>query len=935
MLANFITLLGTRVKGSSANPYVTSIGLASLGVQRINTNFSPLENVNSASSTFDWSILDSSLVEQATGSVKQPTFNLDTLGFYDIDLTVDRTNSLKRYYPRLIKVRPDPFTEGEADVVFDLSAVQAGTFSNPLGDASVTGNGTTNFLYDFDDVERAGLKIYVKGSYSGRINFTGLRGTEANPVRIQCPTSGRATFTATNGSQPYCWQFTTGNQYIEIDGSASSDNKYGFLLQGYIAGATGGQMLFFSGSAQRGFHIHGVECDGRKNDPGSLLTGAGAAIQFQPPTPTSGQHAGNWSWGAIIVHDCYVHENEGEAMYFNYFSDGLQGGFRPDRMAALYVFDNIIHDCGRDGIQWASTDYFEIFRNDVRRTGQFDNTDGSHISAFSLNDGNLTGYVYQNYVEDADAFLSGQNGATGTNANYYIFSNYGKQRDPILYGSGNQFLYLAVDSAACDYHVFNNTFVCSAVVVAPVAIQHNNVGTFECLNFTFAGNVILTSGTNQSTWLELRRVNTPADTSNWFISNTWRRVADESQLQLDTSYVPDEITSPAYGSGFDWSDRFVGVDFPTEGQRDYHGYSLKVGNSPESGLGWTSGAYVNHALWIPDSTAPSLTAEEVNSIQQTEFVFEVDTDENATVYYVVIPEGGTAPSAAQIIAGNNASDTAATASGSKAGRGTIVQTVIGLTAATAYDLYAVGVDGSGNQSTVVSVLNQTTSAAATQVTLAEVGALSGTVGVNQRASTGTLTPAQAVTGDLAAGDLLIVMVSIRATGGTADVSGYTEIATHRMGTTSNGEFYIFGKIADGTESGSVTVTFPNDFGVTKMARCYRFKNNNPASVAAAIESIAEGQGTSNTYAAQSVTSTVNLALAVQFVAVGDDNVTGSFTGESGGDYTEDATHVYTGGTGGAHSVQTAELATAGSITGGTFVMAASDPWGVIGLVIKP
>jgi hypothetical protein len=930
MLANFITLLGTRVKGQG-NAYVTSIGVSGLGIQRQSVDFSPLETENLG--TFDWSVLDSSLVEQDSGTTKNPTFNLSTLGLYDVSLTVDRTNSLLRYYPRVIKVRPDPFEEGDADVVFDLDAVQAGTFSNPLGDASVAGNGTNNFAYDFDDVSRPGLKIYVKGSYEGRINFTGLRGTLASPERIQCPTSGRAIFTATNGSQPYPWQFTTGNQYIEIDGSASSDNQYGFLLEGYIDGATGGQMLFFSGSAQKGIHIHGVECDGRKNDPGSLLTGAGAAIQFQPPTPTSGQHAGNWSWEYIYIHDCYIHENEGEGIYVGYFNDSEVSGFRPDRMGDVYIFDNIIEDTGRDGIQFASTDYFEIFRNTIRRVGQEANA--SHISGFSLNDGNLTGYIYQNYVEDADLFISGQNGSTGT-GDYYIFSNFGIQRDPILAGTGNQFVYLAVDNADVDYHFFNNTIVCTDVVEAPVAIQHNNLGGgFECLNFTFAGNVILTSGNDQATWPELRRVNTPGDTSGWFISNTWRRVADEAELELDSNYIPDSRTSPAYGSGFDWSARFVGVDFPTSGQRDYYGYSFKIGNSPESGLGWTSGTYVNHALWIPDSTAPSLSGEEVNSIQQTEFVFDVDTDENATVYYVVIPEGGSAPSAAQIIAGNNASDTAATASGSKAGRGTIVQTVTGLTAATAYDLYAVGVDGSGNQSTVVSVLDQTTSAAATQVTLAEVGALSGTVGVNQRASTGTLTPAQAVTGDLAAGDLLIVMVSIRATGGTADVSGYTQIATHRMGTTSNGEFYIFGKIADGTETGSVTITFPNDFGVTKMARCYRFKNNNSTSVVAAIESVASGQGTSTTYAAQSVTSTVNLALAVQFVAVADDNVTGSFTGESGGDYTEDATHVYTGGTGGAHSVQTAELATAGSITGGTYVMAASDPWGVIGLVIKP
>ena len=225
---------------------------------------------------------------------------------------------------------------------------------------------------------------------------------------------------------------------------------------------------------------------------------------------------------------------------------------------------------------------------------------------------------------------------------------------------------------------------------------------------------------------------------------------------------------------------------------------------------------------------------------------------------------------------------------------------------------------------------------ASQVILAEIGTTSATGGVTHRASTGTLTPPLATTGDdFAAGDLLVCMVSIRASGGTTDISGWTQIATHRMGSTSVGEFYIWGKIADGTETGSVTVTFPNDSAVLKMARCFRFKYNNTTSVAAAVESINTGQANSNTVSAANVTSTVGLALAVQFVAVADNNATGSFTGESGGDYTEDATYLTGLGDDGTHSVQTAELATAGSITGGSFTMGASDPWGVIGFIIKP
>lgn len=919
-------LLSYGAGGADYSLYVTEVGISGNLAVRDSGNVVLIESLNPIGS-FKWVIKDSTNTAIDSAFTKQATFSLDTVGLFSIYISAERSNLLSRYFPHGLKIRPPPFEEGDADLVLDLDAIEAGTFSNPLGDASIAGNGTTNFAYDFDDVSRPGLKIYVKGTFNGRINITGLRGTADDPVRFQGPTTGQAVFTATNGSQPYALQFTTGNQYIEIDGSASSTEQYGIKLEGYIATATSGQVLFFSGSQQKGFHIHGIEIDGRRGQ--GSATGGGAALQFQPPTPSVGQNGENYSQEYIIIHDCYIHNNFGEGMYVGYFSDARQSGYRPDRMGTVLIFDNIIEYTNRDGIQWASADYWEIFRNRIFETGEEANA--SHISAFSLNDGNGTGYLYQNYVDSTDLFISAQSGATGS-GNHYIFSNFGRQRETILAGTGNQFAYLALDSAVVDYHFVNNTIVSPDVSVAPVAIQHNVVSFAESENFTFAGNVISTGGTNQATWPELRRVNTPSNTSNWFISNVWERTADEADLLLDAEYKPDTIASPAFGGGFDWSERFTD-SMPSE-QRDIDGYVLKTGTSPDTGLGWTAGAYSGITLWIPDTTAPTLDSVTVTSVLGTTASVNIYASENSTQYYVITPNNSGIPSKAQIIAGNNASGSPATESGNDVGR-TTTQSATGLSESTDYEMFAVAVDGSGNQSDIDSV-GFTTSSSASQVILAEIGTTSGTVGVTQRASTGTLTPPLAVTDeDFEAGDLLICMVSIRATGGTSDISGWTEIATHRMGTTSNGEFYVWGKIADGTETGSVTVTFPNDFGVTKMARCFRFKNNNSTSVAAAIESIAEGQGTSNTYAAQNVTSTTNLSLAVQFVAVADDNTTGSFTGESGGDYTEVATYLYDGGSDGAHSVQTAELATAGSITGGSFTMAASDPWGVIGFIIKP
>lgn len=907
--------------GGGNNPYVTNINVDVENVQRASTAFTATETVNTGA-TWDWSVFDEALNEDATGAVKAPSFNLATLGFYDYQVSVAKTNTLDRYYPRLVKVRTATFAEGAADVVLDLTAIGAGTFSNPLGDASIAGNGTTNFAYDFADVSRPGLKIYVTGTYSGRINIIGLRGTLASPVRIQGPTIGQAVINATNAAQPYALQFTTGNQYIEIDGNSSSDQTYGIKLNGYKASATSGQILFFSGSAQKGFSIHGVEFDGRKNDGDNAATGGGAAVQFQPPTPVIGQHAGNWSQEYIHFYNNYVHDNWGEGIYVGYFSNALQTGYRPDRMGDVYIFDNTFADCHRDGIQVASSNYAEIFRNNIYRVGQEANA--SHISGISWNDGNLDAFIYQNYAEDCDMFLSGQSGSDATlTGEYYIFSNYAKQRDPILAGSGNQFLYLAVDDAVVNYHVVNNTFVCTDVVEAPVTMQHNNVGVADSPDFTFAYNVILTSGNDQAIYPELRRVNTPADITNWLITNTWRRVANESELGLDASYNIDDITSPAFAAGATWATRFPAVTFPSALNRDRLGYSTYVN------LGYTAGADSGHDLFIPDVTAPTISAGSISAITNTAFTIDITTSENSTHYYVVLADGSTIPSKAQIIAGQNASGGAALKAGSATGKIT-AQTPTGLTASTAYDIHVVAVDGAGNQSAINSE-DATTTSSATQVAYVDAGA-----GVS-RASSGTLTPAYPA--GIAAGDLLILHAGGRTSTIVVDDpgAGWELITTGQTGSSNTGQHYVYGKIADGTESGTLTVSFTNDAAVGKVARIFLFENNNATSVANAVESVGTATtGTNTTITDVGVTSTGTLSLAVNFIAVADDNVVDAFTGMTGGTWSEAvAEFQYVATNGFTIQTQIATLATAATINGGTYVMAASDPWGVLGFVIKP
>ena len=96
-------------------------------------------------------------------------------------------------------------------------------------------------------------------------------------------------------------------------------------------------------------------------------------------------------------------------------------------------------------------------------------------------------------------------------------------------------------------------------------------------------------------------------------------------------------------------------------------------------------------------------------------------------------------------------------------------------------------------------------------------------------------------------------------------------------------------------------------------------------------------GTSATIADSGVTTLGAERLALNFVAGNDDNALDAFTGMSGGTWAEAVAEFATAtGTDGVIGLQTATLASAGTIDGGTDGWAdAADSWGVVGFALKP
>jgi hypothetical protein len=102
----------------------------------------------------------------------------------------------------------------------------------------------------------------------------------------------------------------------------------------------------------------------------------------------------------------------------------------------------------------------------------------------------------------------------------------------------------------------------------------------------------------------------------------------------------------------------------------------------------------------PDTTAPDWIATwpQAEQLSPTSITVRAQTNETGTSYFVVLADGATAPSAAQVKAGNDSSNSPATASGNLALTANTEATgpVTGLAADTSYDVYFIAEDAVPN-----------------------------------------------------------------------------------------------------------------------------------------------------------------------------------------------------------------------------------------------
>lgn len=183
-----------------------------------------------------------------------------------------------------------------------------------------------------------------------------------------------------------------------------------------------------------------------------------------------------------------------------------------------------------------------------------------------------------------------------------------------------------------------------------------------------------------------------------------------------------------HATGSDTANQFT-VSGSTRGVQDLNSNLQATAYKTVSGAGstsmtetWTGGNNKNGVKMVVlleatgggDTTAPTLTSPTGSSTGSTTATVGATTDEGNGTLYAVVTTSATAPTKAQIKAGQNAAGTTANWSGSVAVSSTGAKTLnaTGLTASTTYYAHLMHEDTATNQSNVVSSTSFTTSAGA-------------------------------------------------------------------------------------------------------------------------------------------------------------------------------------------------------------------------------
>jgi hypothetical protein len=208
--------------------------------------------------------------------------------------------------------------------------------------------------------------------------------------------------------------------------------------------------------------------------------------------------------------------------------------------------------------------------------------------------------------------------------------------------------------------------------------RFSSEGVSEVYNCTFVNCPAVLSSTSSGQWRWVNNLVSDSSISTG-IASSGKNVTNQTNVETtlpgsDNTYEAtfsfvsstDRHITAANGLGAGPSDVTYGTYVPT----------TDIDGDTRSGEATDAGA----DFFVSAATGPTLTSDTVTSQDSDGFTLGFTTDTaNGTAYYVVYSTAATAPSAAQVLAGTDGDDVAATASGSKSVTATGAQTFTAIT----------------------------------------------------------------------------------------------------------------------------------------------------------------------------------------------------------------------------------------------------------------
>lgn len=282
---------------------------------------------------------------------------------------------------------------------------------------------------------KGGDILVLKGTFSA-VYISNLKGSAGNPIIIRNP-SGAVTKVGnpswSGGSWSSAMNFSNCH-YIKLGGEKS---KSEFILNcTTLAGQEAYMDLFLSNHTDN-FEVANLTI---------LNGGTGIWAKTDPVNgDASTQYPNSWMEN-LLIHDVSISGTYNEAMYightatywnFNingpYYGDpaGMTAGqqyVQPIKWRNVKIYNNLVSNAGKDGIQTAAIDQLEVYSNEVTNWATQHNS--GHNGGILIGGRTTNTNVHDNYVHDAWGELlqfygSGENGATHIIRNNLFRDNQG------------------------------------------------------------------------------------------------------------------------------------------------------------------------------------------------------------------------------------------------------------------------------------------------------------------------------------------------------------------------------------------------------------------------------------------------------------------------------------------------------------------------------